>query len=71
MCQRMGVAEDDAPGKTSGLAAVVPVHVVQPKEKAAIEMQLGALQIKFNECPHAEQLKVVLDALMGVNKPVY
>lgn len=57
MCQRMGVTEDAAPGKTSGLAAVVPVHVVQPKEKAAIEMQLGALQIKFNECPPCGAVK--------------
>ncbi len=70
MCQRMGVTEGGAPGETSGSVAVVPIRVAQPKEKATIEMQLGALQIKFNESPDTEQLKVVLDVLMGVNKPV-
>lgn len=70
MCQRMGVTEAGAPGETSGSAAVVPIRVAQPKEKAAIEMQFGDLQIKFNENPDAEQLKVVLATLMGANKPV-
>lgn len=59
MCQSMGVTEASAPGETSGSAAVVPIRVAQPKEKAAIEMQFGDLQIKFNESPDAEQLKVV------------
>ena len=70
MRQRMGVTEAGAPGETSGSAAVVPIRVAQPKEKAAIEMQFGDLQIKFNENPDAEQLKVVLATLMGANKPV-
>lgn len=60
MCQRMGIMEADAPGETSRSAAVVPIRMAQPKEKAAIEMQFGDLQIKFNESPDAEQLKVVL-----------
>ena len=51
-------------------SAVVPIRVAQPKEKAAIEMQFGNLQIKFNESPDAEQLKVVLATLLGTNKPV-
>ena len=33
-------------------------------------MQFGDLQIKFNESPDTEQLKVVLATLMGANKPV-
>ena len=70
MCQSMGVMEAGAPGETSGSAAVVPIRVAQPKEKAAIEMQFGDLQIKFNESPDAVQLKVVLATLMGTNKPV-
>lgn len=70
MCQRMVGTEGGAPGETSGSAAVVPIRVEQPKEKAAIEMQFGDLQIKFNESPDAEQLKVVLATLMGTNKPV-
>lgn len=70
MCKRIGVTEGGKSGEASGSAAVVPVRVAQPKEKATIEMQLGDLQIKFNESPNAEQLKAVLDALMGTNKPV-
>ena len=70
MCQRMGVTEAGASEETSRSVAVVPVRVAQPKEKAAIEMQFGDLQIKFNESPDAEQLKVVLATLMGTNKPV-
>ena len=66
MCQSMGVMENGA----SVSAAVVPIRMAQPKGRTAIEMQLGALQIKFNEIPDAEQLKIVLDALMGGNKPV-
>ena len=62
--------EGGAPGETSESAAVVPIRVAQPKEKAAIEMHFGDLQIKFNESPDAEQLKVVLTALMGTKKPV-
>ena len=69
MCQRMGVTEAGTSEERS-LSAVVPIRVAQPKEKAAIEMQFGDLQIKFNESPDAEQLKVVLTALMGTNKPV-
>ena len=69
MCQRMGVTEAGTSEERS-LSAVVPIRVAQPKEKAAIEMQFGDLQIKFNESPDAEQLKVVLTTLMGTNKPV-
>lgn len=70
MCQSMGVMENGASGEASVSAAVVPIRMAQPKGKTVIEMQLGALQIKFNEIPDAEQLKIVLDALMGGNKPV-
>ena len=63
MCQRMGFMEAGASEETSRSAAVVPVRVAQPKEKAAIEMQFGDLQIKFNESPDTEQLKVVLATL--------
>ncbi|MEE1163177.1 MAG: hypothetical protein UHU21_05730, partial [Lachnospiraceae bacterium] len=59
-----------ASGEASVSAAVVPIRTAQTKGKTVIEMQLGALQIKFNEIPDAEQLKIVLDALMGGNKPV-
>ena len=69
MCQRMGVTEAGTSEERS-LSAVVPIRVAQPKEKAAIEMQFGDLQIKFNESSDAEQLKVVLTTLMGINKPV-
>ena len=69
MCQRMGVTEAGT-SEDRSLSAVVPIRVAQPKEKAAIEMQFGDLQIKFNESPDAEQLKVVLTTLMGINKPV-
>lgn len=69
MCQRMGVMEGGASAERSR-SAVVPIRVAQPKEKAAIEMQFGDLQIKFNESPDEEQLKVVLTTLMGINKPV-
>ena len=69
MCQRMGVTEAGTSEERS-LSAVVPIRVAQPKEKAAIEMQFGDLQIKFNESPDTEQLKVVLATLMGINKPV-
>lgn len=70
MCQRMGVMEDGALGEISQSTSIVPIRVTQPKDKAAIEMQLGDLQIKFNGSPDAEQLKVVLATLMGGNKPV-
>lgn len=70
MCQQMGVVEGSNPSETAQSTAVVPIRTAQSREKAAIEMQLGELQIKFNEKPDAEQLKVVLSALTGVNKPV-
>lgn len=70
MCQSMGVMKNGASGEASVSAAVVPIRTAQTKGRTAIEMQLGALQIKFNEIPDAEQLKIVLDALMGGNKPV-
>ena len=69
MCQSMGGTEGGASEQTSR-SAVVPIRVAQPKEKAAMEMQFGDLQIKFNESPDTEQLKVVLATLMGANKPV-
>ena len=69
MCQSMGGTEGGASEETSR-SAVVPIRVAQPKEKAAMEMQFGDLQIKFNESPDTEQLKVVLATLMGANKPV-
>ena len=70
MCQQMGVMKGSNPRETDQTTAIVPIRTVQPKEKAAIEMQLGELQIRFNESPDAEQLKVVLAALTGANKPV-
>ena len=33
-------------------------------------MQLGDLQVKFNESPTAEQLKFVLRILLDANQPV-
>ena len=70
MCKSMGLEESGKEKEASHPTAVVSVHTPQIKENAAIEMQLGDLQIKFNENPDAEQLKVVLAALTGVNKPV-
>ena len=70
MCQQMGVMECSHPRETDQFTAVVPIRTAQSKEKAAIEMQLGELQIRFNESPDTEQLKVVLAALTGANKPV-
>ena len=70
MCQQMGVMADGATRETSQSTAVVPIRTARSKEKAAIEMQLGELQIRFNESPDSEQLKVVLATLMGGNKPV-
>ena len=74
MCKKMGVVEDNTctnkAREVSSPAAVIPIRAARPKEKAIIEMQLGDLQIKFNEDPDAEQLKVVLKVLMDANKPV-
>lgn len=70
MCQQMGVMEGSKPRETAQSTVVVPIRTAQAKEKAAIEMQLGELQIRFNESPDTEQLKVVLAALTGANKPV-
>ena len=70
MCQQMGVMEGSNPRETTQSTAVVPIRAARSKEKAAIEMQLGELQIRFNENPDAEQLKIVLAALTGANKPV-
>lgn len=68
MCQSMGGMKAGASEERSR-SAVVPIRVAQPTEKAAIEMQFGDLQIKFNETPDTEQLKVVLTTLMVANKP--
>ena len=74
LCQRMGVMEntekDGVSGETSRYVAVVPIRTAQPNKKATIEMQLGDLQVKFNESPTAEQLKVVLRILLDANQPV-
>ena len=70
MCRQMGVMEAGESGETSQSSSIVPIRMPQAKDKAAIEMQLGDLQIKFNENPDAEQLKIVLAALMDANKPV-
>lgn len=68
MCKRIGVMDNDAVSTAPHDTAVVPVRAAQ--SKAFVEMQLGELLIKFNESPDAEQLKVVLTALMNANKPV-
>ena len=71
MCKNMGLVESGEKKKeASQPTAVVPIRTPQPKEKAAIEMQLGELQIRFNENPDAEQLKVILASLMSANNPV-
>ena len=71
MCKNMGLVESGEKKKeASQCSAVVPIRTPQPKEKAAIEMQLGELQIRFNENPDAEQLKVILASLMSANNPV-
>ena len=70
MCERMGVMEGSDPRETAQSTAVVPIRTAQSGEKAAIEMQFGELQIRFNEIPDSEQLKVVLAALVSANKPV-
>lgn len=69
MCQSMGVTEAGAT-EVRSRSAVVPIRVAQPTEKAAIEMQFGDLQIRFNESPDTEQLKAVLGALMSASDPV-
>jgi len=68
MCERMGVMDDGTVSETPHATAIVPIRAAQPK--ATIEMQLGDLQIKFNESPNADQLKAVLHALVCANKPV-
>ena len=70
MCNRMGVMEGGDPRETAQSTAVVPIRAAQPREKAAVEMQLGELRIRFNESPDSEQLKVVLAALTGANTPL-
>lgn len=71
MCKSMGLVESGEKKKeASQPTAVVPIRTSQPKEKAAIEMQLGELQIRFNESPDTEQLKAVLGALMSASDPV-
>jgi len=72
MCAKMELMDDvdNATTEAPQTTAIVPVLMAQTREKAAIEMQLGELQIRFNDKPDAEQLKVVLAALMGANKPV-
>ena len=70
MCPGMAGTKEEGAGETMQSAAIVPVRVAQPGEKATIEMQLGELQIRFNKSPDTEQLKIVLNSLMGANKPV-
>ncbi|MBP3698356.1 MAG: hypothetical protein J6J01_02565 [Oscillospiraceae bacterium] len=74
LCQRMGIMENTEKNgvatETSRSVAVVPIRTAQPNKKATIEMQLGDLQVKFNESPTAEQLKVVLSILLDANQSV-
>lgn len=71
MCKSMGLVESGEKKKeASQPTAVVPIRTPQPKAKAAIEMQLGELQIRFNESPNTEQLKAVLGSLMSASNPV-
>ena len=65
MCQKTGVT-DDSVCEVPNTTAVVPIRAAQPK--ASVEMQLGELQIKFSGNPDTEQLKVVLEALVGASK---
>lgn len=70
MCKSMGLVESGEKKKeVSQPTAVVSIRTPQSKEKAAIEMQLGELQIRFNESPDTEQLKAVLGALMSASNP--
>ena len=68
------VSTDESYGRQSkrnvSIHLLFPIRIAQPREKVAIEMQLGELQIKFNECPNMEYLKVVLGVLMGASKPI-
>ena len=57
---------DDSVCEVPNTTAVVPIRAAQPK--ASVEMQLGELQIKFSGNPDTEQLKVVLEALVGASK---
>ena len=70
MCQQMGVMEGSDQRETAQSTVVVPIRAAQSREKAAIEIQFGELQIRFNESPDAEQLKVALAAFTDANKPV-
>ena len=70
MCRQMGVMEDGESEKTFQSSSIVPIRMPQAKDKATIEMQLGELQIRFNESPDTEQLKAVLGALMSASDPV-
>ena len=67
---RWGGVEGSDPRETAQSTVVGPIRAAQSREKAAIEIQLGALQIRFNESPDAEQLKVALAAFTDANKPV-
>ena len=58
----IGVMDNGAVSTFPHDNAVIPIRTAQ--SKASIEMQLGELQIKFNENPDAEQLTVLLTALM-------
>ena len=62
--------KDGVAGETTRAIAGVPIRTAQPNKKATIEMQLEDLQVKFNESPTAEQLKVVLSILLDANQPV-
>lgn len=70
MCRKMGVMEGSSPREMAQSTAVVPILTAQSREEATIEMQLGELQIRFNEKPDAGQLKVTLAALVSANKPL-
>lgn len=64
--KRMGVPVVGSVSTSSHATAVVPIRVAQAK--ASVEMQFGELQIKFSGNPDTEQLKVVLEALVGASK---
>ena len=67
LCQQRRITGNDEERNPSQPAAIVPVHVGQPREKAVMEIQFGDLQIKFNGSPNSEQLKIVLESLMSRN----
>lgn len=68
LCQSMDTIDDSTVCEVPRATAVVPIRAAQPK--ATMEIQLGELQIKFNGNPDAEQLKIILHALVSAGKAV-